>query len=226
MELIEQSAFLLHSRPYRENQQLVNFLTEKNGKLSAIVYLGKTQKSNKKGLLQPFLPLKIVLKGNSSLKNLNRVESISRSYSLSGNYLYSGFYLNELLVRLLTEHIACEDLYHQYQSSLSALASKQPIESVLREFEMSLLDELGQCFDFSPVFEIESPLFYYLQEEGFVPVVSKMALPSYDRSHLQAIAQQQLSCQQVLRSYKILMRQVFSNLLDGKPLNSRKLFTK
>lgn len=226
MELIEQSAFLLHSRPYRENQQLLDFLTENNGKVSAIVYIGKTQKSNKKGLLQPFLPLKIVLKGNNSLKNLNRVESISKSYSLSGNYLYSALYLNELLVRLLGEHIACENLYNQYQSSLSALANKLPIEHVLREFEMSLLDELGQCFDFSPVFEIDSPLFYYLQEEGFVPVVTKLSLPCYDRLHLKAIAQQQLSCQQVLRSYKILMRQVFSSLLGGKPLNSRKLFTK
>ena len=45
---IEQSAFLLHSRPYRENQQIVEFLTENYGKTSAIVYVGKTLKSNKK----------------------------------------------------------------------------------------------------------------------------------------------------------------------------------
>ena len=54
MDVIEQSAFVLHSRPYREHQQIVDLLTEHNGKVSAVVYTGKTNKSNKKGLLQPF----------------------------------------------------------------------------------------------------------------------------------------------------------------------------
>jgi len=37
----EQSAFLLHSRPYRENQQILEFFTEHEGKLAAVTYLGK-----------------------------------------------------------------------------------------------------------------------------------------------------------------------------------------
>jgi DNA repair protein RecO (recombination protein O) len=74
MEEFEQSAFLLHSRPYRENQILLEFLTSHQGKISAISYLGNSLKSNKKALLQPFSPLKIVLKGKGNLRYLQRVE--------------------------------------------------------------------------------------------------------------------------------------------------------
>ncbi|MFT5756607.1 MAG: DNA repair protein RecO (recombination protein O) [Alteromonadaceae bacterium] len=223
---IEQSAFLLHSRPYRENQQIVEFLTENNGKTSAIVYVGKTLKSNKKGLLQPFSPLNIILKGNGSLKLLSRVEASEKSYKLTGNYLYSGFYLNELLVRLLGEHIECSELYLQYKNSLLALLTCQPLELILRHFEMTLLDELGQCFDFSPVFEIDCATFYYVKEQGFIPAVTKMNTPCYDQKHIQAIAQQQFTDKNVLHSYKLLMRQIINHFLDGKPLHSRKLFIK
>jgi len=226
MTEIEQSAFLLHSRPYRENQQIIEFLTENNGKTSAIVYVGKTLKSNKKGLLQPFSPLKIILKGKGSLKLLSRVEASEKSFKLSGTYLYSGFYLNELLVRLLGEHIECNELYWQYRNSLLSLTACQPLELILRQFEMTLLDELGQCFDFSPVFDIDCSTFYYVQEQGFIPAVVKMNLPCYDREHIQAIAQQEFTDKKVLHCYKVLMRQIINHFLDGKPLNSRKLFKK
>ena len=34
--MIEQNAFVLHSRPYRENQQLVDLLTQQYGKVTAL----------------------------------------------------------------------------------------------------------------------------------------------------------------------------------------------
>ncbi|MEW6981490.1 DNA repair protein RecO [Colwelliaceae bacterium 6471] len=222
----EQSAFMLHSRPYRENQQLVDLLTEYNGKVTAIAYSGKTNKSNKKGLLQPFLPLKIVLKGHNQLKNLSRVEASGKSYQLNHHYLYSGFYVNELLVRLLGEHVICAEMFQCYQKTLFDLSQQKSIETILRQFEMMLLDELGLSIDFSPVFELTSSSYYYIQEQGFIPALDKLPLPCYDGLHLQAIAQQELSTQQVLNTYKVLMRQIINGLLDNKPLNSRKLFIK
>lgn len=221
----EQAAFLLHSRPYREHQVIVELLTEHEGKVSAITYLGKTLKSNKKGLLQPFLPLTVLLKGKANLKNLSRVEAQQKSYALTGNYLYSGFYLNELMVRLLGEHISCASLFHQYKMSIEALANQQSIEQILREFETLLLDELGLCFDYSPVFDTKIKRFYYMPEHGFVPVVESLAQPWYHAEHLQQIAQLDFSSTEVLHSYKLLMRQVINHLLGGQPLNSRKLFS-
>lgn len=226
MDVIEQEAFILHSKPFKDNQLIVDLLTEQSGKVSAVVYTGKTQKSNKKGLLQPFLPLQVVLKGRGQLKNLSRVEASSRSYPLVGNYVFSGFYINELIVRLLGEHIECPALFSQYKKSIQSLAQKQPVEKNLRTFEMTLLDELGQSFDFDTILESQESHFYYILEEGFVPVLTKLNLPTYSREHLLAIAEEHLDNEQVLKTFKLLMRQVINNLLGGKPLNSRKLFIK
>ncbi len=235
----EQQAFVLHSRPYRDNQLLVDLLTEHNGKVSALVFVGQSKKSTKKGLLQPFYPLSLVLKGQSSLKHIVRVEAFAKSYSLTKNTLYCGFYLNELLVRLLGEHTHCLPLFHQYQTSLQALANGAPMMEELRRFELVLLEELGMAFDFSPVFEHNVKSFYYMPEQGFIPALMKLKAPCYDSQHLQQIAQQiaepdftykPIVCEQsskaVQQTFKILMRQIFNHLLDNKPLNARQLFSK
>jgi len=226
MEFIEQSAFLLHSRPFKDNQLIVDLLTENDGKVSAVVYNGKTQKSNKKGLLQPFLPLNVLLKGKGQLKNLSRVECHRKSYALKGDNVFCGFYLNELIVRLLGEHIECGMLFHQYRESLIALEAQETQEYILRQFETVLLDELGQSFDFTPVFEFDEPYFYYILEQGFVPAIEQHHHPKYGRKQLQQIAYQAFNDAETLKTFKLLMRQVINNLLGGKPLNSRKLFTR
>ena len=138
-----QSAFVLHSRPYRENQLLVDLLTEHDGKLAALSYVGHSTKSSRKALLQPFLPIQVTLKGQFQLKNLARVEPIGKSFLLKQNALFSAFYINELLVKLLGENIACTELFQQYRNSLKALVETSNIEICLREFELMLMEELG-----------------------------------------------------------------------------------
>ncbi len=236
---IEQHAFVLHSRPFQENQQLVELLTEQEGKISALVYVGQSKRSIKKGLLQPFLPLKFTFKAKGAgLKRISQVETIANSYSLSKDSLYSGFYLNELLVRLLIDDSVCEDLFNQYQLTLSALSEDLPIAPQLRQFELSLLAELGLSFDFTPVFNENSESvagFYYLAEQGFMPAykyaIASISTPWFNTEHLQAIAQhihhdKVLVNKEAEKTFKLLMRDVINHLLDGKPLNSRKLFEK
>jgi len=243
MNEIEQQAFLLHSRPYQDHSYLVDLLTEHDGKVSAIVYIGKSAKNNKKSLLQPFRELTVLLKGRNALKNLSRVESSHKSLNLVGDHFFSGFYLNELIVRLMTEQHPCPDLFLHYQQSLLALSINKPLEHILRFFEMSLLTELGVLFDFSMLSQfqnhkqtdnqgfklinsVEEVIFN--TEKGFVPVVNKFQMSTqtsyYNIDHLQAIAEQQLENQPVMKTYKRLMRQVINGLLGNKPLNSRKLF--
>ncbi|TWX72579.1 DNA repair protein RecO [Colwellia sp. C1TZA3] len=226
MQEITQSAFVLHSRPYRENQLLIDLLTEHDGKLAALSYIGHSTKSSRKALLQPFLPIKVTLKGSYNLKSLIRVEPMGKSFLLKKNALFSAFYINELLVKLLGENIACEALFQQYKISLESLAQASNIEICLREFELMLMDELGLSFDFSLVFEHSAQGFYYLPDEGFIPAYTKLKQPCYNRLHLQAIADRDLSTPEVLNTFKALMRQVINHLLAGVPLNSRKLFSK
>ncbi len=243
--MIEQNAFVLHSRPYRENQQLVDLLTEQDGKLTALVYVGQSKRSIKKGLIQPFLPLRLTLKGQGNIKQISQIDSIAKSYSLIKHSLFSSFYINELLIRLLTEHIACQQLFFQYKTTLIALAKGEEIAPQLRLFELALLEELGLSFDFSPVFEHDVNYFHYIAEQGFVPVFSTSSISPknnvhcFDKMHLQAIAQQASLSQSSLsenslpennvkedvsHTFKLLMRQVINQLLGNKPLNSRKLF--
>ena len=238
-QLTEQQAFVLHSRPFQENQQLVELLTEHEGKLSALVYVGQSKRSIKKGMIQPFLPLKITFKNQaSSLKRLLTIEATANSYPLSKHRLYCGFYVNELLVKLLTDDIVCEALFKQYQSTLLALSENQPIAAQLRHFELSLLAELGLSFDFSPVFTDHGDRvigFYFIAEQGFVPAyqyaMNTITTPWFSTQHLQGIAEhiyhgKVLASRAVEQTYKLLMRDVINHLLDGKPLNSRKLFEK
>ncbi|SEK72476.1 DNA replication and repair protein RecO [Colwellia chukchiensis] len=225
MQEYSQAAFVLHTRPYRENQLLVDLFTQHHGKLAALSYIGHTTKSSRKALLQPFLPISVTLKGQHSLKNLLRVEPAGKSFLLQKQALFSGFYINELLVKLLPENIACSALYQQYSLCLQALAATDNIEVSLREFELILMDELGVAFDFSIVFEHQASGFYYLPDDGFMPAYTKLKQSCYDRQHLQAIAKRDLSCSQVRSTFKALMRQVINHLLKGVPLNSRKLFS-
>ena len=238
--MVEQKAFVIHVRPYQENQQLVELLTDLDGKVSALVYVGQSKRSIKKALLQPFLPLTVAFKENNkhsaSLRMLTRVEANTKSYVLTKNSLYSAFYLNELLVRLLTDDIICEKLFSQYESTIIALSQGLAIAPQLRKFEISLLDELGLSLDFSPVFEESSEYivgFYYIAEQGFIPAYSyaikNITTPWFNTLHLQAIATQNYESNRpeligVEQTFKLLMRQIISHLLEGKPLNSRKLF--
>jgi DNA repair protein RecO (recombination protein O) len=238
--MTEQKAFVLHVRPYQENQQLVELLTEYDGKVSALVYVGQSKRSIKKALLQPFLPLNVAFKESSlqktRLRMLTLVEANSKSYVLTKDNLYSAFYLNELLVRLLTDDIICETLFSQYQSTIVALSQNLAIAPQLRAFELSLLDELGLSLDFTPVFNENSEHvagFYYVAEQGFIPAyqyaIKNIMTPWFNTLHLQAIAEQihdrnKPELAGVAQTFKRLMRQILHHLLEGKPLNSRKLF--
>ncbi len=238
---VEQYAFVLHTRPYRDNQLIVDLLTEGEGKVSALVYVGQSKRSIKKGLLQPFFPLRVILKGSSNLKYIHAIDSFSKSYRLIKNSLFSAFYVNELLIRLLTEHIPCQTLFNQYQKTIAALADEMnPIAPELRIFEAALLAELGVSFDFSPIDEYQVVHFHYVVEEGFVPIfdigseLDTSHTKTYNNiifqaEHLKAIANSQLNGLTTLtpaaeQTFKLLMREVINNLLGNKPLNSRKLF--
>lgn len=222
----EQDAYLLHARPYREHQQILSLLTAEQGLVSAITYINSSSKSAKKALLQPFIPLRIVLKGNGSLKKLFRIEAAGKGYQLKDRHLYSGFYLNEITVKVVEESTTTEMLYHYYAKGLESLARSEAIEPILREYEWALLDELGLSLDFSIVHETDYQYFRFIPEQGFLGCSLHDFRLTYASEHLIAIAERDLSNVDVMRSYKLLMRQIFDHLLGPKKLNSRKLFAK
>ncbi|REL25762.1 DNA repair protein RecO [Thalassotalea euphylliae] len=219
-----QTAYILHSRPYQEHKLLVELLTAEEGKVAAVVYAGKTAKSNKKALLQPFLPITVTLKGKSQLKSLSAIEANGKSLLLSGEPLYCGFYVNELLVRLLPELVPCPWLFDCYQQTLGCLAERGVDQQALRQFELTLLEELGIGLDFSALQNIHTDSVSFNLESGFTEPLS--GLPTYSKTALSGMATGQLSDNVNLYTAKSLMRNIINQLLGNKPLNSRSLFDK
>ena len=166
-------AWLLHSRPFRENSMLLDFLTLERGRFRAIARGTRSPKSGKKAILQPFMPLQISVVGKSELQTLKDVEATNPGMQLAGEALLCALYINELIVKLLAGHDAEPELFVFYTATLRDLAAGKELELVLRRFELALLDCLGYAVNF--YFEAETGIAiavdgqYYLQPDtGFI----------------------------------------------------------
>jgi len=143
VSIVLQSAFVLHTRNYKDTSLLVELFTLDHGRLSVLARGVRSARSKTYGLCKPFLPLLVSYNSKHDLPILQKIESSSLSYDLTGNALLSSFYLNELLMRLLNRHQAYPDIYNIYQQTLDNLASHFHLETTLRLFEKYLLKALG-----------------------------------------------------------------------------------
>lgn len=229
-----QPAYVLHRRPYRETSSLVELLTQDHGRLSVVVRGVHRPRSAMTSVLQAFTPLLVSWTGRGELKTLTYAEVNPHLAIplLRGDCLYAGFYLNELLVNLLAKWDAHPTLYLAYQTCIAALRGSILEEKTLRAFEKCLLEELG--YGLLP--RNNSALFLAKQYYRFVPgeglvilAAALMPMPAYDvflGENLLAIAQEDWSNPACLADAKRLTRLIFSVLLEGKVIQSRRLFKK
>ncbi len=241
-----QPAFVIHRRPFRNTSLLVDFFCPEHGRIAAVARGARRGKSRMHGLLQPFQPLRISFSGRGEVKTLTNAESAGAAVPLTGERLFSGFYVNELLSRLLHDHVEHPRLYEVYRETLDALANTAPLERVLRRFELELLAELGyavnlesDCRDHEPI--AEDKFYRYLPDLGFeiaddIPADGdtgqKIARNASDDkrifvgAHLLALGRLDLEDPEIAASAKRLLRQALEVHLGGKPINSRTLFAR
>jgi len=221
-------AFVLHQRDYRETSRILHLLTAEAGRLDVVARGVRGSKSRSSGLLQPFQPIWISWSGRGDLKSLTRAEPAGMPLRLKGRQLYSGLYINELLVRLLQAGDVHESLFQLYLRAIEALSSARTdenLESVLRQFELQLLDELGYAIPF-PEAGLTGP-FYYSIEGHFEVISAGLNYPPercFDRPALDAIALSKLDSQAFRRDAKRLIRLALHPFLGDKPLKSREFF--
>lgn len=237
MRIEFQPAYVLHTRPYRDTSLLVDFFTPDFGRISAVARGVRQRKGGKRSLLNPFNRLLICVQGKQSLKLLTAMEADGASCFLTGQQLYSGFYLNELLVRLLPELDAHQQIFYAYQQSLQALQSGAELEPLLRTFELNLLQELGYGVDFSHdalsdkeisrdcVYQFDVQTGFYqepagMNQEGFMD----MNRPLFGGDVILAIGRNDFTQPQTRTAAKQLSRLMLKPLLGSRPLNSRQLF--
>jgi DNA repair protein RecO (recombination protein O) len=187
-----------------------------------------TAKGERKAILQPFVPLLASWAGRGELKVLHQLETASRPATLAGKYLYCGFYLNELIMRLLRRHDPLPELFLLYAHTLVQLADGQDAETILRYFELGLLQALG----YAPMLDREASsgqpiqqhkLYWYLVEAG--PGSTQLEhLPSVHGETLLALSTGQSLTRQQKHEALRLMRYILRFYLGDKPLKSRELF--
>jgi len=233
--LDKQTAWLLHSRPFRDTSILLDFLTPDHGRIGAIARGARGPRSKYRGLLQPFQPLLISLAGRSELLNLRDVEAAGPGMLLTGERLFSALYVNELMTRLLRGHEGEATLFSLYSGVLSGLNLDADLEPLLRDFELRVLDALGFGLQFSHEAEsgeaLAADCWYYLhQDTGFVRQRSVQETHPDSTHHLypghelHRIAARDFSAGTTRACAKRLLRQVLQHHMSERPLTSRELF--
>lgn len=225
-----QPAYILHTRPYRDTSMLVDVITPQFGRMGLVARGVRSRKTPKRNLLNPFTRLLISFQGKSDLKLLTQFEAEGSPMHLSGNYLFSAFYLNELLVRLLPEMDAHEEIFLFYEHSLQRLAAQAPLEPVLRQFELQLLESLGYGVDLTADAKSGELLVagrnYCLDPaQGFYAADDVVPFNFlFSGEHICALAAGDLLSPDVRQTAKRITRTLLRPLLGHKPLKSRELF--
>jgi len=228
---LQEPAYVLHRRPWRETSLMVDIFSLNHGRMTLIARGASGAKSPLKAQLQPFQPLVVDWTGRGDLKTLTQVDvragpSLTRTVSL-----YSGLYLNELLQRVLPAADPHPTLFAAYIDAIRQLSDTTDVEPVLRRFELAFAEALGTTLhgilptDTGQSVEPDRE-YCYDPEQGIVSGLSSgVRLRNLPGDVLLDLAREDLQSDRCRRLAKRVMRVLIDYLLQGRPLNSRSLFT-
>ena len=155
---------------------------------------------------------------------------------LTGPRLFSGLYVNELLVRLVMFQESIPALYRSYQEAIVALSGERDLHSILRKFELSLLDALGyginlqcDCYSGEPITEHGHYLFH--PDVGFEKLLafapgSRSNSAVFSGGELVALREEEVESMVHSQAARRLTRIALQVHLGDKPLASRALFAR
>jgi DNA repair protein RecO (recombination protein O) len=233
MRIQSEPGFVLHVTPYRDTSLLVDLFTCNHGRVRCVAK--GFRKPGKKGSSRALFPYTEYLfnwQGRGELKNLNRADIAATPALLTQQALFVGLYLNEILYRLLQEQDAYEALYQLYRQLMIELAQKGVDESALRRFELSLLQQLGYGLVLDSDAERGVPLrsdayYRYIPEQGLQEIQGQRAEDlggALMGAELMAIARDDFSRDETIKTAKRLTRGVIDFYLNGRQLHSRELY--
>lgn len=228
-EPVTHHVYILHSRNYRETSLLADIFSKEEGRYSLVIRGAKSRKSRYQGLIQPFSPMLVTSYGKGELKTAGAIDFTHRSWRIKGEHLLIGLYVNELLYRVLGKFDQLPDLYSDYEKLLAELEKDVFETPFLREFELSLLANLGYGITFD--FDVRTQKnirpdaqYRFVAEEGFHSFVDQVDLENtFPGEHLLAIASGEYSGD-AGKILKRVVRKSLQPLLGEKPLKSRSLF--
>jgi len=221
-----QHCFVLHRRDFGNTSLVLEIFSASHGRLPVIAKGAKRGKGAAAASLQSFRPLWLSWSGSGEVKTLLRSEPAGRAFELSGITLYCGFYLNELLLRTLGRGDPHAHLFAFYHSALTDLGTGLDVETVLRQFELRLLQELGYAgtldrdADGQPV--SSGCRYIHVPEVGLRPAQTGDVGTS--GATLLGLAGGTSLTGELAREARAFMRDLLAPHLGGRPLKSRELF--
>jgi DNA repair protein RecO (recombination protein O) len=229
----DQSAFVLHTYPYRETSVIVESFTELAGRVAMVARGAKRPRSELRGVLQAFQPLALSWAGTAELKTLIKAEWRGGLPLPGGSALLCGFYLNELLLKLLPREDPHPALWNEYASTLRALTTQTSPAgqaATLRRFEVRLLAELGYALPLAHDVETGAPVapgerYHYTFDRGPRLAVAEPhdQWPVVRGATLIALATEQYPDPDIAAEAKRLMRGILDHYLDERRIFSRRV---
>ena len=232
VELAE--AWVLHSRPFRETSLIVEAFSRDFGRMGLVARGGRRPRSRLALAALPFRLLLLSWTGRGELATLIAVESAPHNSPMAppaGEKLLAGMYLNELLLRLTRREDPHPELFDHYTLALGDLCVAGPMEPALRRFELDLLVSLG--FGLNLERDIEGralapeAAYCYRMEQGAEALPNGArtgAAMNFSGAELLGIARGDWDSRDVRLAASRLLRTAIDFYLEGKPLNTRKVF--
>ena len=223
----DQPAFILHRRDYQESSLILELFTLDFGRINVLVKAAKKRRDA--AYFQTGQRLQLGWSGRSSLKILTQIECQPLQIPLK---LYSSvFYVNEVLLYLLPREQEQSALFKRYQYLLLELAqhgADTPVEVILRLFEMDMLLELGLMPELTTEHfsgqAVRHDQHYRFDMLTGLQRLDGLTASGFSGAELLCIQQRQFDSTAVLRAATRLMRQIIDYSLQGRTLQSRKLY--
>ena len=230
-KILLESAFVLHIRAYQETSVIVELFTRSFGRVNAVAKGAKRPKSPLRSILTPASKLSISLSGKNELKNLSSVE-VSEHFNLTeGIAIHSLMYINELILKATEKedpHQKVFDIYETLLKNLSQNRDRVVLEKLLRDFELSLLQEMGYGIDLSRDAQtnkiIDKKKFYIFNpDRGFLETEENFRNKStFCGTDIINFSESNFEKKTTRDSAKIIMRKALDYHLGNKTLNTRK----
>jgi DNA repair protein RecO (recombination protein O) len=175
----QQPAYILHYSEFRESSLILDVFTLNHGCISMVARGARRAKPATRALYQPFRPLLLSWIGTDGLRTLSGIEPSGKCVQITDTQLACGYYFNELLLKLLGKEQVQTQIFAHYSLALAELADPAiPIETVLRAFELQVLDILGVLPNFTcctvdnSVIEIDRDYLFHPANAIAVPVAN------------------------------------------------------
>jgi len=226
----QQAGFILHTHAYRETSLIVELFSRDHGRLALVAKGARRPMSALRGVLLAYQPLLVDWSGGGEVKTLVRAEWLGGQPMLSGKALLCGYYLNELLMRFLPREDPHPALFACYAEAIAALPGATRFEPHLRQFELTLLEQMGYGVPLTHEADGDRPIeaegdYRYIIERGPVPADSTdPELPLLSGQTLLDMAAGVFDGARTLSQSKQLLRLLISHHLGGQPLQSRRMF--